>query len=299
MTTQIQKPWITIVTYNNPKALNNNLRTLFNSDIPSYSPYIEIINNHSNFYLDEEFRDKNIVVHHQTLRPDWAYWGHISRDYNSAILRGIKDLNNPEHDLIILMQDDILIKPDFMAKLEPQLEKYDAIVTGMGDTVTFLKPCAVKKVGMMDERFNLSFYEADYFLRCIKYLKDRVSINDYAHSRVWNPSDNGKYYMFNGPEGTIRAESDYMSCPSFTREQQSNVGQRVYKAFHLAMWQYKWGRDVPDGLWSFEFMNNIIPTLQPKCANYCYYPMFEMNVDGVFTEKEYIDVIWREGRTGL
>jgi hypothetical protein len=41
---------------------------------------------------------------------------------------------------------------------------------------------AVKQVGLFDERFcNIGLQEADYFLRCLLYNKDRSSLNDIEH----------------------------------------------------------------------------------------------------------------------
>ena len=48
-----------IVTYNNPKSLNNSLSSIFNSLTNEELSLLEIniINNHTNFYLNEEFKD--------------------------------------------------------------------------------------------------------------------------------------------------------------------------------------------------------------------------------------------------
>ena len=71
---------IFIVTYRRPAILNKTLDILFNktdfSSIPNTE--VNIINNHSEFVLNEEFKDKVHVFHNNT-RPDWT----------RAILHGI------------------------------------------------------------------------------------------------------------------------------------------------------------------------------------------------------------------
>ena len=90
----MRRVWITIITYNNPMVLHSNLESLFQSDLVTSGKYewkIEIINNHSNFYVNPIFIDK-VTVHHNTLRPDWDYVGYFTRDCNSSLIRGFKNL---------------------------------------------------------------------------------------------------------------------------------------------------------------------------------------------------------------
>ena len=91
---------ISIVSYKNEPHINRNLETLFKSDIMGYDPHIEIINNHSDFKLHDEFKDRVSVIHN-TVRPDWST-GHIARDYNSAFLRHFRNLSNPVSGNVIL-----------------------------------------------------------------------------------------------------------------------------------------------------------------------------------------------------
>ena len=81
---------IFIVTYRRPAILNKTLDILFNktdfSSIPNTE--VNIINNHSEFVLNEEFKDKVHVFHNNT-RPDWDT-GNLARNWNEALLHGFK-----------------------------------------------------------------------------------------------------------------------------------------------------------------------------------------------------------------
>ena len=81
---------IYIVTYRRPNILNKTLDILFNkTDFPSIpNTEVNIINNHSEFRLNEEFEGRVKVIHNNT-RPDWDT-GNLSRNWNEALLR-----NNP------------------------------------------------------------------------------------------------------------------------------------------------------------------------------------------------------------
>ena len=85
-----------IVTYRRTKILNKTLNTLFNdtdfTSIPNTE--VNIINNHSEFHLEEEFVDRVNVIHNNA-RPDWDT-GNLARNWNQALVHGFKDLNNPD-----------------------------------------------------------------------------------------------------------------------------------------------------------------------------------------------------------
>jgi hypothetical protein len=289
----MRKVWVTIITYNNIEILNKNLHALMASDLVTSGLYewsIEIINNHSNFYIEPRF-EKSVVVHHQTLRPTWDYVGYFTRDCNSALIRGFKSLKAPINDQVIILQDDVLVKPDFMKKLVERHESgIDFIMSGIGDALNSFVPNAVRKIGLYDERFHTGFHEGDYILRAIQKLDRRCSIGDFAHGRIWNVTDDGKFYTSNngGDEvfpdasvstNTTRAESDLVICPPFTQEQMNNVGKRHGAAWHLDLWKLKWGVDTPFYNWSDDFKERIIPTLNSGLPNFMVYPYFEKHID--------------------
>ena len=86
---------IFIVTYKRSKILNKTLDILFNKTDFTTIPETEvnIINNHSDFSLNEEFVDKVNVIHNNA-RPDWDT-GNLARNWNQSLVNGFKDLNNP------------------------------------------------------------------------------------------------------------------------------------------------------------------------------------------------------------
>lgn len=295
----MRKVWVTIITYNNPKVLNDCVQSLMNSDLVTsnkYEWYIEIINNHSNFELNPELA-KNVTVHHQTLRPDWAYVGFFTRDCNSALIRGFRHLKNPMSDQVIILQDDVVVRPDFMEKLVSRhYSGIDFIMSGIGDALNSFLPDAVRKVGLYDERFTTGWHEGDYILRSIQKLGMRCSIGDIAHGRIWNQTDNGHFYTSDSqasnehpdasiPSNTTRADSDLVICPPFTQVQMDNVTKRHGTTDYIHLWHAKWGEEHTFYNWSDDFKFNIIPTLKQKTPNHILYPYFEKDIEGIFDEK--------------
>lgn len=294
----MRKVWVSIITYNNTPVLNSALEHLFNSDLVTsgkYEWYIEIINNHSNFHIRPEFQER-VTVHHQTLRPEWSYTGFFTRDCNSILMRAIKNLKNPLNEHIIILQDDALVRPDFMEKLVDRHNSgIEFIMSGIGDALNSFLPSAVRKIGLYDERFQTGFHEGDYILRAIQKLGNRCSIGDVAHGRVWNPTDGGRFYTSNNgtdsltpdasiPSNTTRAESDLVICPPFTQDQMNNVGKRHGTTWHEPLWNMKWGQEHRFYNWDDNFMNNIIPTLKQKTFNFILYPHFEKDIENIFNE---------------
>ena len=109
--------------------------------------------------------------------------GHLSRDWNTALLFAFGSLAAPECDFAVLMQHDCLLRPSFFSRAaalhlsaEPPLH---FIAYGRGDELHSYTPGAIQAVGMWDERFSaLGFAEADYFLRAARDLGPRASISD-------------------------------------------------------------------------------------------------------------------------
>lgn len=290
----MRKIWVTVITYNNVTVLDTALDHLFNSDLVTsgkYDWYIEIINNHSNFNIRPEFSDK-VTVHNQTLRPDWSYVGYFTRDCNSALVRGFKNLKNPSVDQLIILQDDVFVRPDFMEKLVSRHDSgLDFIMSGIGDALNSFLPAAVRKIGLYDERFHTGFHEGDYILRAIQKLGRRCSIGDIPHGRLWNQTDSGNFYWSDSgissadlPQNVMRAESDLVTCPSFTQDQLNNVGKRHGTTDHYNFWKMKWGDEIPFYNWTNEFMEGDIATLKQKTPNFILYPYFEKDIENIFSE---------------
>jgi hypothetical protein len=138
-----------IVTYNNNEILNNwALKTLFESDFPIDNSDIYIINNHTNIYIEPQYEDK-IKILNNDLRPDFST-GHLSRNWNQAIINGFKNLNEPDCDLVIACQNDTKFCKNWYSKLIITMLKdgYKYITCGIGDQFQVFTTDSVKNIGL-------------------------------------------------------------------------------------------------------------------------------------------------------
>jgi hypothetical protein len=173
--------------------LNRCLTTLYEnmSTEEEHIVSIHILNNHTNFSMADEFKTKNnLQIIHNNARPDFST-GHLSRSWNQAILHGIKDIKNPDCDVLILSQNDAQFLPNFLSYILQNLSTYNYMTFGGGDECQVMTPSSIDAIGMYDERFcNIGFQEYDYLLRAALVNKDKSSINDIAHNRILNPIEN-------------------------------------------------------------------------------------------------------------
>lgn len=89
---------IYFVTYMESQVLNETLDSFFSTCDNNKFCEICIINNHSIFFLEEKFVDKVRVIHN-CGRPDFST-GHLSRNWNQAILHGFQNLNKLDCDIL-------------------------------------------------------------------------------------------------------------------------------------------------------------------------------------------------------
>ena len=248
---------IYIVTYDNDEILNKNLSFLYQSDLQKFNFQIFIINNYG--ILNDFENYENLYVLNNTLRPDFSN-GHLSRNWNQALINGFKDLNNPDADLVILMQNDTYVLNNCFSNLVDLVSKYDFIQLGAGDQLMCFTPEAVRKIGIFDERFcSIAFQEADYFLTAFILHRDKISINDTVHKRLYNQiTDVHKNYI-----------------------------QKVYsenKKHHVSKWHTynyqlfinKWGQE-PES-WQQNLLNNLEKSINPLIKRYFFYPYFEKDI---------------------
>jgi hypothetical protein len=183
----MKKIKIFIIAYNATTEIDNTLTSLFSGNFSNHNVEVYIINNHSNFYIKEEFNHRVRVIHN-AARPDFSR-GHLARNWNQALINGFKDLNNPDCDIVVCCQDDTVWHTDSIEKLVNIHEKYSFYTCTYGDGFCSYTPDAVKKIGLWDERFSgICFQEADYFFRAQLYNNQRSSINDSFHGRTLNPT---------------------------------------------------------------------------------------------------------------
>jgi len=186
------KAKIYILTYKRPRILNLTLNSLFDSDAfsadASDTIEVNIINNHTEFFLEEEFKNK-VTVLHNNLRPDFST-GHLSRSWNQALILGFRNLADPDCELVITLQDDVLLHKDWLTKLKKLHfeDNFSFVQNGHGDALCSYTCETVRKVGLWDERFIMGMQAADYFYRHLMYNWDGCTITDPGHQRVHNPT---------------------------------------------------------------------------------------------------------------
>jgi hypothetical protein len=246
-----------IVTYDNNKILNRCLKSINGVDHE-----IIIIDNFGNCKIEDY--NLNIRIIKNELRPQFST-GHLSKDWNAGLVNGFKDLNNPDCDIVILNQNDVIFKPNYINNLIKLHEKYDFIQMGSGDEMMSFTVNAVKQVGLFDERFcNIGLQEADYFLRCLLYNADKSSINDIQHDRILNKL----------ADTDIVLES--VVC-GHNREEQSTMDSAKYHINSHVMFNFKWHNLPLDRNWGKILSNYNLSIIQPTLSNIMY-PYFEKDI---------------------
>lgn len=251
---------IFIVTYNNPSALHSTLDSLFRGFpvfFTSDNYEVNIINNHSNFKLDTKF-EKKVKVLNNILRPDFST-GYLSRNWNQALILGFQDLQKPNTDIVVCCQDDTEFDENWFENLINLHNKgYNFITYGWGDNFMSFTPEAVKTIGLFDERFIFSGVTSDYFLRALKYNKDKSSINDYYHGRVLN-------------EEKIKIADRPNNIKIHMEE------RKAHKDYGHTILHHKW--DNITGMatkWDKNFIDNCPAVI--KSPQYIMYPYYEKDV---------------------
>ncbi len=271
------KLWM--VTYNNPECVKNNLDTLFKSmekfarvgrEELDFQLQINIINNHSNFILPEDyqFEFKNIKVWNN-LRIDESC-GHLARDWNFALISSFRDLKAPACDQVICVHDDVIWHEDWFDKLWDihYGQKFDFYIGDYGCSFHSYLPSAVRKVGLWDERFcNIAYHEADYMLRQRIYNPTNSTINDHVQGRVWNPT------------------AVFFDHPHHNSDKQTAANESLrYHPVSRSVFEQKWG--IYPERWG---ATNVLqsPPRGPLIPGYLYYPYFERDVE-TLTEQKYV-----------
>lgn len=268
---------IYIVTYRNPVDLNRNISSILASGADAC---INVINNHSEFFLEPKY-EKSVTVLHNSLRPDFST-GHLARNWNQALLHGFKDLKNPANDIVVTVQDDVLFKTDWLSRLIDLHRQFSFITQGIGDAFCSYLPEAVRKVGLWDERFcSIGWSEGDYFLRSLIYNREGSSINDRGHRRELNPLEGNAFDHSPGSD-TERADSLLITSPQMNSDRiDAHASSIKFHALGEAIFRHKWG--LPDNPWTTEHY----AIRKPLVPSYMTYPYFEKDVEGL-REKHYV-----------
>lgn len=237
-----------IVTYKHQDLLNETLTSLYGSDYPQDAP-IFIVNNHSS----PVYVDARPIILQNTFRPD-SSTGHLSRNYNEIILHGIKDIREPDCDVLIHCHNDTNFAPDWFSKLLKYHETYSFITQSQGCGFCSYLPEAINEIGLWDERLcSLGYHEGCYMLRAIKYNGSKTSINDGAQRRVWNPL----------PEVLASKNGNFTNSDHAASFESYSICRQIFEK--------KWG-GVRDVGWSQEQMKNFP---DPQIPTYIQYPYFE------------------------
>ena len=259
---------IYIVTYNNAEDINNNLRMLLDSDLSGHEVEINVINNHSNLHIKEEYLER-INILHNTLRPDFST-GHLSRNWNQAIINGFKDLNEPDCDILIHTQDDVVWSKDWLKHTIEVHKKYTFFSGQVGDAFCSYTAEGVKNIGLWDERFcNIMYQEFDYFLRALLYNREKSSINSYVYMPV---TGERKIDLLLNPIEDIEKKFPRRPDRNLEREAAHTKSGRWIKQSKL-LFREKWGIQHPRPV----FQDNA-KIGKPSVKNFIYYPYFEKDI---------------------
>mgnify|MGYP001195727330 CR=1 FL=1 len=255
---------IYVLTYDDEHHLNTGLNGLFSSNLAAYDTSVFIINNHTNFNLHKDFENR-VSVLHNVLQPDFGT-GHCGRNWNQALMHGFKDLNNPDCDLVVCIQDDTIYYSNWLGLLVKAHTEmgYEFVACGQGDNLCSYTPIAVKKTALWDERFcGLHYAEHDFFLRVAMYIGDKASINDRVH---------GRKYGYNFLPFSIIDKQSWV--PGEKKYQLGSARQWLDETCHQIL-KAKWGKYCEELIVS-EYVNK---PMKPNIPGYIYYPYFEKGID--------------------
>jgi hypothetical protein len=270
---RFMKITIYVITYRNDKILNEwFLASLASSIYPKEKVCLQIQNNFSDkVNINDEYKPLINYIHHNTMRLDRST-GHLARDWNHGIMNGFVDLNRPNCDVVMLLQNDTKLEVDWYTKVCNIMEKNIFASYGAGDQCMLIRPTCVKKVGMFDERYcNILGQESDYFLRCIWRTPMHTSINDEYHGRVHRP-----FLDFcptlKTATGSQRREGYHMA--SVANHPVSSGFWRIKWPFHDRAWRSTW-----------QMAKEISQNGAPFIPMYMMYPYFERAIDPTVYEK--------------
>lgn len=280
----MKKIKIYILTYKRTTMLHRMLRTLFNSDFKDVpNTEVNIINNHSNFNLQSEYKSRVNVIHNM-CRPDWS-GANQGENWNQALILGFKSLRNPDAEIVITLQNDCILHPQWCSHLLKMHQKYTFICGEYGDNIVSYRVEAVKKIGLWDENFcGGGIRDADYLLRALYFNKKKSLINDTMHRRIWNPHND--YLTLDIAEG-LNIDENLKKRPDDTEHEIISVGIRggVMNEYNNNYFFHKWShthrlpvtKQTWVKNWPTELKNN--PPKIKKNIVLMRYPYFEKDIE--------------------
>ena len=288
---------IYIVTYKRTDVLNETLEILFKSDFSEIeNTEVNIINNHTDFNLDKKFINK-VNVLHNVLRPDWSN-GNLSENWNQALLDGFRDLNNPDAQYVVTMQNDTVVDKNWCKNLLKMHKNFSFIVGQYGDNLVSYTAEAVKKIGIWDENFTgIQYKEADYWIRALIFNKEKSCINDTLHGLELNNKDalpldisEGRNFKTEktfkekllGGDGILKRRYD-----DDEHKEISKTRGGIYKANARNYFKYKWSgtwQTEPEITgwiknWPKDFVDNPPNMSKSKVKTLFRYVYFEKDIE--------------------
>ncbi len=289
-----------IVTYKRSDVLNDTLKKLFDSDFAMLkNTEVNVINNHSEFYLNDEFKDR-VNVLNNTLRPDWSN-GNLAENWNQALLDGFRDLRNPDSKYVVTLQNDTSLHPAWSSNLLKMHEKFNFIVGKFGDNIVSYTPEAVKKIGIWDENFfGVQYKEADYWLRALIFNKEKSCIDDSLHGIELNNENaleldttiDRNFVEEDGFAGdnTLKRRADDTEHQEIWMTRGGFYKEYVWKYFQLK-WSGTWKTEPTKNgwikQWSDDIKNNPPDLSKSKLKTVVKYIYFEKDVENL-REKNYL-----------
>jgi hypothetical protein len=282
----MKKIKVYIVTYRRGEILNDSLKKLFNSDFSKVkNTEVNIINNHSDFYLENDFKNKVNVIHNQT-RPDWSN-GNLGENWNQALVNGFVDLNKPDAKYVVTMQNDTSVDPNWCSNLLKMHKDYNFIVGRYGDNLVSYTTEAVKRIGMWDENFcGVQYKEADYWIRALIFNKEDSMINDTLHGLTLNNSnalelDTTIDRNFLEEEETLKRKADDPEHKKIWETRGGFYKEMAWKYF-CHKWSETWVKE-PEKQgwvknWTDEFRKFPPNFSKSKVKNYMRYMYFERDI---------------------
>lgn len=287
----MKKLKIYIVTYKRTKILNETLEHLFKSDFSKLdNTEVNIINNHTEFYLNPEFENR-VNVLHNVLRPDWSN-GNLAENWNQALIGGFKNLNKPDSEYVVTLQNDTVVHPKWCQNLFKMHEKYDFIVGKFGDNIVSYTPQAVKKIGIWDENFfGVQYKEADYWIRALIHNKNKSCINDTLHGIELNNENVLELDIAEGRNFVV--EDGFAGSKTQKRRADDTEHQQIWKTrsgiykeyawkYFLHKWKGTWKSNPEKNgwvkSWSKDFIENPPDMSKSKVQNVIRYLYFEKDI---------------------
>ncbi|HRI32886.1 MAG TPA: glycosyltransferase family A protein [Saprospiraceae bacterium] len=260
-----------IVTYKNLPDIQENISSIKDSDFYSRDDIgIFIINNSPSISL-KTLENSKITVLDNNLRPEFST-GHLSRNWNQALINGFQSLVNPQAELVMHSQDDVKFEPGWFNQLLGLHNKFDFINLGVGDAFCSYTIKAVQTIGLWDERFcGIGYQEADYFMRCLIALKNKSSINDLGHKRILNPIPGNFFNSTRDARHGGNYNLLYVPGKNDQRMMEHHRSGNMAHELCRKMLYSKYGTEVKDVDWNVEYLEKEWKILNTQPVLYPYF----------------------------